>query len=112
MPGARLPWGNTSTGANLLPSAASPRYMPARPSSYNLLVVDDEPMALKLIERVFSAEADVDLRLTNSPVRALEIAERLELDVVVSDQRMPEMDGLAFLSRLRERRPSALTGAL
>jgi two-component system NtrC family sensor kinase len=72
-----------------------------------LLVVDDEPMALKLIERVFSAEADVDLRLTKSPLRGLEIAERLELDVVISDQRMPEMDGLAFLSRLRERRPKA-----
>jgi signal transduction histidine kinase len=64
-------------------------------------------MALKLIERVFSAEADVDLRLTKSPLRGLEIAERLELDVVISDQRMPEMDGLAFLSRLRERRPKA-----
>src|SRR3954471_214970 len=75
--------------------------------SYNLLVVDDEPLALKLIERAFSAEADVELRLTNSPTRGLEIAERLELDVVISDQRMPEMDGLAFLSRLREFRPKA-----
>jgi two-component system NtrC family sensor kinase len=81
--------------------------MRAGAPSYNLLVVDDEPLALKLIERAFSAEADVELRLTNSPTRGLEIAERLELDVVISDQRMPEMDGLAFLSRLREFRPKA-----
>jgi len=81
--------------------------MSTRATSYSLLVVDDEPMALKLIERVFSAEADVDMRLTNSPARGLEIAERLDLDVVISDQRMPEMDGLTFLSRLRECRPRA-----
>jgi len=81
--------------------------MRAGAPSYNLLVVDDEPLALKLIERAFSAEADVELRLTSSPTRGLEIAERLELDVVISDQRMPEMDGLAFLSRLREFRPKA-----
>jgi len=79
----------------------------AKSPSYSLLVVDDEPLALKLIERVFAAESDVDLRLTNSPTRGLEIAERLELDAVISDQRMPEMNGLDFLGRLRDRRPRA-----
>jgi len=79
----------------------------AKSPSYSLLVVDDEPLALKLIERVFAAESDVDLRLTNSPTRGLEIAERLELDAVISDQRMPEMSGLDFLGRLRDRRPRA-----
>jgi signal transduction histidine kinase len=79
----------------------------AKSRSYSLLVVDDEPLALKLIERVFAAESDVDLRLTNSPVRGLEIAERLELDAVISDQRMPEMNGLDFLGLLRDRRPRA-----
>ena len=81
--------------------------MVAKSPSYSLLVVDDEPLALKLIERVFAAESDVDLRLTNSPTRGLEIAERLELDAVISDQRMPEMNGLDFLGRLRDRRPRA-----
>ncbi|HYS08665.1 MAG TPA: ATP-binding protein [Myxococcales bacterium] len=81
--------------------------MVAKSPSYSLLVVDDEPLALKLIERVFAAESDVDLRLTNSPTRGLEIAERLELDAVISDQRMPEMSGLDFLGRLRDRRPRA-----
>ena len=79
----------------------------AKSASYNLLVVDDEPLALKLIERVFAAESDVDLRVTKSPMHGLEIAERLELDVVISDQRMPEMSGLDFLGRLRDRRPRA-----
>jgi two-component system NtrC family sensor kinase len=76
-------------------------------TSYTLLVVDDEPLALNLIERVFAAEKDVELRLVTSPVKALEIAERQDLDVVITDQRMPEMSGLAFLARLRECRPRA-----
>src|ERR1700682_4267531 len=73
--------------------------------SYRLLAVDDEPLALSLIQRVFAAEADVDLRVATSPVKGLEIAERQDLDVVISDQRMPEMSGLAFLARIRDIRP-------
>ncbi len=59
--------------------------------SYRLLVVDDEPLALSLIERVFAAEADVELRVATSPVQGLEIAERQDLDVVITDQRMHDM---------------------
>jgi two-component system NtrC family sensor kinase len=76
-------------------------------ASYKLLAVDDEPLALKLIERAFSTESDVDLRLVASPAKALEIAEHQDLDAVISDQRMPEMTGLAFLARLRNCRPRA-----
>jgi two-component system, NtrC family, sensor kinase len=76
-------------------------------TAYNLLVVDDEPLALNLIERAFAAETDMDVRVTASPIRGLEIADRQELDVIITDQRMPEMDGLAFLARARERRPRA-----
>ena len=81
--------------------------MAATGTSYKLLAVDDEPMALRMIERVFSAERDVDLRLVTSPAEALEIAEHQDLDVVISDQRMPEMTGLAFLAQLRICRPRA-----
>ena len=81
--------------------------MGSKGTSYNLLVVDDEPLGLKLIERTFAAEADMDVRVATSPVRGLEIADRQELDLVISDQRMPQMDGLAFLARVRDRRPRA-----
>jgi len=79
----------------------------AKAISYKLLAVDDEPLALKLIERAFSTETDVDLRLVSSPAKALQIAEHQDLDAVISDQRMPEMTGLAFLARLRNCRPRA-----
>ena len=81
--------------------------MGSKGTAYSLLVVDDEPLALNLIERTFAAEADMDVRVTTSPIRGLEIADRQELDLIITDQRMPEMDGLAFLGRVRERRPRA-----
>lgn len=42
---------------------------------------------------------------SNSPSRALELAERISFDVIISDQDMAEMDGMHFLGKLRESQP-------
>src|SRR5438128_1603190 len=76
--------------------------------SYRLLVVDDEPLALNLAKRVFETESDIALHAATSAVRALETAMIHDIDLVITDQRMPEMTGLQFLARVREVRPRAL----
>src|SRR5882724_9086372 len=76
--------------------------------SYRLLVVDDEPLALNLARRVFETESDIGLHSATSAVRALEMAMIHDIDLVITDQRMPEMTGLQFLARVREVRPRAL----
>jgi signal transduction histidine kinase len=76
-------------------------------ASYRLLVVDDEPLALNLTKRVFEPETDIEVHAATSPVRGLEFAMLHDIDLVIADQRMPEMDGLQFLARLRELRPGA-----
>ena len=76
--------------------------------SYRLLVVDDEPLALNLARRVFESESDIALHSATSAVRALEMAMVHDIDLVITDQRMPEMTGLQFLARVREVRPRAL----
>ncbi len=76
--------------------------------SYRLLVVDDEPLALNLAKRVFETESDIALFSATSAVRALEMAMVHDIDLVITDQRMPEMTGLQFLARVREVRPRAL----
>jgi two-component system, NtrC family, sensor kinase len=81
--------------------------VPANVISYRVLVVDDEPLALNLVQRVFASETDIELHTATSPTKALEEVEREDLDLVVTDQRMPEMSGLTFLGRLREIRPGA-----
>src|SRR5256886_16929691 len=80
--------------------------------SYRLLVVDDEPLALNLAKRVFETESDIALHSATSAVRALEMAMIHDTDLVITDQRMPEMTGLQFLARGRGGRPRALRGLL
>jgi len=74
---------------------------------YRLLAVDDEPLALHLLERVAGDGKDIDVRIAASPRAALHIASSVDLDLVISDQRMPEMEGLAFLEQVRQVRPRA-----
>ncbi len=75
---------------------------------YRLLAVDDEPLSLKLVTNAFATESDIEVLSTTSALRALEIAQLSDIDLVITDQRMPEMTGMQFLSRLRELRPHAL----
>src|SRR5262245_5491013 len=64
-----------------------------------LLVVDDEEANRKLLNRLLSSEYDV---LTASDgEEALALLERLDVDVVLLDVRLPGMDGFEVCSRLK-----------
>jgi diguanylate cyclase (GGDEF)-like protein/PAS domain S-box-containing protein len=66
-----------------------------------ILLVDDEPQVLVALQDLL--EADFDVVVTDRPERALRIAEEdRELAVVLSDQRMPSMNGDELLAKLRE----------
>jgi PAS domain S-box-containing protein len=65
-----------------------------------ILVVDDEPDILVAIEDLF--EDDYRVLTSSSPIRALEILrEEPDIAVIISDQRMPEMQGDEFLAKAR-----------
>lgn len=68
-----------------------------------VLYVDDLPMNLKLFEAAF--RKDFDILLTESPREALNILENREIQVLVSDQRMPEMIGTELLEIVAEKHP-------
>jgi putative nucleotidyltransferase with HDIG domain len=69
-----------------------------------ILVVDDEEPLLRAIARELSP-VPVDVVTSSSPLDALGLLETREFDVVVSDLRMPRMDGIEFLEQVRQRRP-------
>ncbi len=71
-----------------------------------ILLVDDEEMILKALTRTLR-KAGLESRSFSSATEALAAAEELAFDVVISDYRMPEMDGIRFLSRIRQLRPEA-----
>ncbi len=71
-------------------------------SPIRLLIVDDEPLFLETLERIFSREGMEVATATRGEV-ALDLLESRSFDVVLSDIVMPGMDGLTFLARARER---------
>lgn len=76
-------------------------------SKLKLMVVDDEPDNLDLLYRTF--RRDFDVYQANHALSALEILDKEgEMAVIISDQRMPEMNGTEFLSRTVERFPDTI----
>lgn len=72
-----------------------------------LLFVDDERRVLTSMRAMFRREYDV--LLANSGMEAMDIlAERDNVHVVVSDQRMPEMTGVELLATVKEEYPSSM----
>lgn len=72
-----------------------------------LMVVDDEPIIADGICEIFQSMADLDLDICRaySALEALDWLGRTRVDIVISDVRMPEMDGLQLLSEIRRNWP-------
>ncbi len=87
------------------PHAAGPAASPPQTAGWTVLCVDDEPSILSALKRVLRAE-DCKLLQAGSGAEALALLEQQPVDVVVSDMRMPGMDGAELLARVRERWPA------
>ena len=73
-------------------------------SNRRILCVDDEPLVLEGLERTLFEHFEVTTE--SNPVRALEVLRAgPAFAVVLSDMRMPEMDGAAVLAKAREIAP-------
>ena len=64
---------------------------------YNILVVDDEINNLNLLKRTLRKKYNVFTAI--SGLEALEILKENKVDLIISDQRMPEMEGTTFFER-------------
>src|SRR2546430_802972 len=73
------------------------------PRKSGVLLVDDERPNL-LVLRGF-LESGYTVYEAESGRQALEIADKTDIDVVIADQRMPEMTGVEMLEELRSRKP-------
>lgn len=79
----------------------------------NLCIVDDEANVLNALRRMlFNAAAPpalpgLQVTVFTSPIEALEHVGNHPVDLVISDYRMPVMDGVSFLLRVKELQPDA-----
>jgi two-component system response regulator PilR (NtrC family) len=69
-----------------------------------LLIVDDEPSYRKILKLLFEAEGH-SVRTAENGKDALQQMEELPCDLIVSDVRMPDMDGIELLAAARETFP-------
>ena len=71
-----------------------------------VLVADDFPLVREGVVRALDADAAIEvIGQADNGQAALELAERLEPDVMILDLRMPSLGGLAVLDKLRTSRP-------
>ena len=70
-------------------------------SRARVLVVDDSPTALGLLQAVFEAE-HFDVVTANDGGEGLKKVQQCRPDLIVTDSIMPGVDGFAFLRTLRE----------
>lgn len=75
-------------------------------SARRVLFVDDEPHILSGLRRMLRGKTDWELTFADSGVQALAQLATQPVDVVVSDMRMPGMDGGELLSHMRRLYPS------
>ncbi len=69
-----------------------------------VLVVDDKPNFLSLYRKLLADRMEV--LTAGSAAEALEILAETQVEVVLSDIRMPGMDGIALLRKLKARHPT------
>ena len=86
-------------------------------ASPRLLIVDDDPMLLRLLSLLVTSQLEqVLVDTADSPFLALDRVKANAYDVVISDVRMPGMNGIDLASRIGEISPSTaivlISGAL
>lgn len=75
------------------------------PETAKILIVDDEPNIFRALARVLKHHS---ITTANSGWEALALAAETNFDIVISDYKMPEMDGISFLEKFMAIQPDAI----
>lgn len=85
-----------------LPAASS-----VESTQHSVLLVDDDPLTTTLLSRFLSQEG-YHVFTANNGREALRLLSYTQIGVVISNQAMPELNGIEFLSRVRELYPEVV----
>jgi two-component system, NtrC family, response regulator AtoC len=73
-----------------------------------ILVVDDEALIRDMIKRGLSQMGGYDVEVAQNGLEAIEKIEKDVFDLVLTDLKMPEMDGLELLKTIKGTRPEVM----
>ena len=67
-----------------------------------ILIVDDEPDMLKLLSMILRSKTPYEITTTNNPVEALELAKQGGYDLLITDLKMPGLEGIELLDAVKK----------
>jgi len=67
-----------------------------------LLIVDDEPDMLRLLQMIVKEKTPYEVTTTNNPLEALELARKGGFDLLITDLKMPGREGIELLNSVRD----------
>jgi DNA-binding NtrC family response regulator len=67
-----------------------------------ILVIDDEPDILALLRMIIEENTDYEVRTTNNPSQGLKMFVETDFDLVITDLKMPGMDGLELVQEFED----------
>ncbi len=73
-----------------------------------ILIVDDEPQAVKYFKKAFGTKYDVLTATSADEAETLILSGDHNIGLVISDQRMPGRSGVSLLNRIRNERPDII----
>jgi DNA-binding NtrC family response regulator len=74
-------------------------------SSIKILIVDDEEMMRSLLEKILKREG-YNVIAAEDGVQAVEILKKEDVSLVISDMKMPRMDGFELLKYVKQEYPN------
>jgi two-component system response regulator PilR (NtrC family) len=72
-----------------------------------ILVLDDDQGMREFMEIMLSKEG-YDVTSADEPSKAINLCRKIDFDLVITDLRMPKIDGIQFLKTIKEHRPETI----
>jgi DNA-binding NtrC family response regulator len=69
--------------------------------TYTIIIIDDETDLLDLLKLILTEKTDYNILTTTDPRQALDWCREYHADVLISDLRMPQMEGIELLKLLQ-----------
>jgi two-component system response regulator HydG len=89
-------------------SAASPDKVPEPPATpVRVLIVDDDEAHAQAVAESLERQGRYECTVANSGARGAALVESDAFDLVITDLRMADVDGLAILRKTKEELPDA-----
>ena len=73
--------------------------------SAKILVIDDEVDMLMLLRMIIEDNTHYEVETTNSPTEGIKLLKEEDFDLVITDLKMPGMDGMELFEEFREIKP-------